>query len=152
MTDEKIEPLTPCLACSHVEPHDRGEYEDTHERCAHETRRKHAGYDCGHKRYRKACEDENVSLGSCYTAVEHCDCSSEDKEIASLKDALSIERKARERAEGLLEIVKDCAGVPGIAGGGLCIGCRMAITTALSTDGDALVPVALTTDPFEEER
>lgn len=78
-----------CLACGHTEPHDLGEYEDTHVRCQNLTDERVAGYECGHKRWRKACEDEHAGLGGCYTVSEFCECSSEDREIAALKAELA---------------------------------------------------------------
>jgi hypothetical protein len=104
MTDEKIEPLTPCLECGHATPHDQTEYEDTHARCRDETKRiLHPGPGCWHKRYSKRCEEaadaDAWDSPNCYSLPQPCYCSSEDREIASLKAELSIERKAREKAE-----------------------------------------------------
>lgn len=101
-----------CVNCGHATPHERGEYEDTHVRCEHETRTCVAGYDCGHKRYSKRCEaaSDGTEDRRCYSYPIPCECSSEDREIADLKAALAtcpsiseekIEEMAREIAVAL---------------------------------------------------
>lgn len=72
-----------CHACGHEQPHNRGEYEDTHSRCV-ERYRKFAPCDRHRKRYSQRCEDRGQSLG-CYSYYETCDCSSEDRVIAELR-------------------------------------------------------------------
>lgn len=81
-----------CLACGHAVPHSRGEYEDTHDRCTHETRTKHKGIDCGHKRYREDCAASDG--GECWIGATHCECSEEDRLIADLNAANARLRSA----------------------------------------------------------
>lgn len=77
-----------CPVCRHAEPHNRGEYEDTHVRCEHVRVTKHLGVDCGHKRYNAECSD-------CWIDEERCECSSEDRLIADLYDRIEKLEGAR---------------------------------------------------------
>jgi hypothetical protein len=83
-----------CLACGHVEPHERVEYEDTHRRCRAVVLQH---YECDkHERFNEVCANEEDN--GCYTVDVGCGCSSEDKEIASLRARIAeLEAQLAER-------------------------------------------------------
>jgi hypothetical protein len=74
----------PCLKCGHALPHNEID-EREGDICSYQRMHRVAGYDCGHKRWSKRCERENVSIGSCYSYGTACECTESDRLIADLR-------------------------------------------------------------------
>lgn len=82
VVDAARDDASECPLCGHAMEHSRREYEDTHERCAHETEKKEGCY-APHKRFNRACYETTI-VGRCWISKRECDCSSEDRAIAVL--------------------------------------------------------------------
>jgi hypothetical protein len=87
MTQQPYDPVSdrPCRKCGHALPHNAADEHLSHI-CSYVETHRIAGYDCGHKRWSKRCENEYMTDGACYSFIESpCDCTENDRLVADLR-------------------------------------------------------------------